>query len=377
MCTRCAPLRLAAFGPRPGADAFPAAGAADPRARWLAAVVLGGQGHYAAAATVLRALLAHPHPLWGSLAASTLASHRRQLGAHAAARHLDALALRLATAGPYRPHADPDAVDPAGARTDALIGLAADALGLGDLPTAHRLLAAAEPPAGSAADKACPPAVSGVSAGSVGRVGRFGTACSPVGDGVLGVPVQLADRPTAWRSAVRLGWVRAELALAAGDAHAAVTPARDALRLADEVGAVRHGAKSRLVLAAALHAAGEPRGADELLHAAVAVAAEYGMVPLRWPAELLLAELHGPPNPGATELYGGAEHGRRHRAAASAALQLVLRRADVTLRTAAESSRWVPSEVLQTGDSAERSSAGEILSEICTGLCQGSTPRDR
>jgi hypothetical protein len=140
------------------------------------------------------------------------------------------------------------------------------------------------------------------------------------------------------------------------------------VRLADEAGAVRHAAKSRLVLAAALHGsrARDHRTADELLRSVVATAAGHRLVPLRWPAELLLAELHE-----------GSEHGRRHRAAASEALQLVLRRADVPLRTAAESSRWVPSGWLQAGESAERSSAGEILGEICTGLCQGSTPRDR
>lgn len=353
-----AQLRSAAFGATPGADVFAAAAAADPRARWLAAVVLGGQGHYAAAATALRdllgnppgnrlgylpgGLLAHPAPPWASLAASTLASHRRQLGAHAAARRLDALALRLTRPQPPRsrndapPHLprDPDGVDAAGARADALIGLAADAIGLGELGAAGRLLAAAD-------------------------------ATTDAGH-------------RAWRLAVRLDWVRAELSLASGSPADAIEPARRALRRAEEAAALRHVAKSQLVLAAALHASGDHPTADALLHDLTAVADEHGLVPLRWPAELLLTQLHGTTHASADRgTPTGTEHAEHHRAAASTALRVVLRRADATLRTAAKSSLWVPSEVLQTGDSAERSSAGEILSKFCIRLCQGSTPRDR
>jgi|GEM_PF-300214 len=332
MCTHCTPLWFAAFGPDPGADAFRAVTAPHPRARWLAAVVLGGQGHYAAAAAVLRDLMTHRQPPWASLAASTLASHRRQLGAHAAARRLDAVALRRAS--PVRVAAGkPESVNTVGARADALIGLTADAIGLANLPAARRVLAAAERAAADAEAAAS-------TAGTAGAAGW-------------------------WRPAVRLGWVRAELALAAGSAVAAVAPARAALRLADQVGAVRHGAKSRLVLAAALHTAGRP-GADELLHDVARTAARHRLASLRWPADLMLAELHC-----------ASDHGHRHRIVGCTALRFVLQRADLALRTAAESSLWVPSEVLQTGDSAERSSAGEILSEICTRLCQGSTPRDR
>ena len=281
--------------------------------------MLGGQGHYAAAATVLHGLLAHPHPPWASLAGSTLASHRRQLGAHASARRLDVVALRRCS--PVRVACTgSDPVKTLGARADALVGLAADAIGLGRLPAARRLVAAAE---------------------------------------------REAVTGTWWRPVVRLAWVRAELALASGEPQAAVEPASTAVRLADRAGAVRHAAKSRLVLAAALHAGNRP-GADDLLHQVVSTAAAHRLASLRWPAEWLLAELHR-----------GDTHGDRHRVGAGTALRFVLRRADLRLRTAAESSLWVPSEVLQTGDSAERSSAGEILSEICTGLCQGSTPRDR
>ncbi len=313
-------VRDAAFGATPGADVFAAASDPDaaPRTRWLAAVALGGQGHYAAAAALLRPLTAHHGALWASLAASTLASHRRQLGAHAAARPLDALALRAATAiGGREP--DQDGVDAAGARCDALVGLAADALGLGRLAETARLLAAATPARG----------------------------VTP-----------------SWRSAVRLSWVRAELALASDRPNAAIGPAGDALQRS--AGAVRHEAKSRLVLAAALATAGQTNRADVLLHELVSVLRRHRQVPLRWATELVLADLHI-----------GTEHGDAHRSVALAALRVALRRAEVALRTAAESSLWVPSGVLQSGDSAERSSAGEIHDEICTRLCQVSTPRDR
>ena len=335
MCTLCGPMRAAAFGASPGADAFAAATAADPCARWLAAVVLGGQGHYAAAATVLRELATRPRPLWSSLAASTLASHRRQLGAHAAARRLDAVALRRCAGHAVRAGSaagaehvvgagadeaiDPDGVDVAGARADALTGLAADALGLGELTAARRLITAA------------------------------GHVATP-----------------SWRTAVRLDWVRAEAALFAGRPHAAVGAARRAVRLADEAGAARHAAKSRLVLAASLHAGGQRDEADELLHGLASACPAHHLVPLRWPVEQLLGELHGP-----------SEHGRRHADTACAALRFLFRRTDATVRTAAQSSRWVPSGGLRAGNSAERSSAGEILGEICTGLCQGWSPRDR
>lgn len=321
------PLRDAAFGRTPGADAFAAVAAAgaDPRARWLAAVVLGGQGHYAAAAGVLRGLLAHQRPLWASLAASTLASHHRQLGRHAAARRLDAQALRLAADLTARRRAgsgaaaaaSADGLDAAGARCDALTGLAADALGLGRLTASARLLAAAE---------------------------RAATG--------------------SWRSAVRLGWIRAELALASGRPEAAVGPARDALQSC--AGAVRHDLKSRLVLAVALATAGDTHRADADLHQLATRAEQHQLLPLRWATELVLADLHK-----------DTEHGEGHRSVALAALRVALCRAEVSLRTAAESSLWVLSGVLQSGDSAERSSAGEIHGEICTGLCQVSTPRDR
>src|SRR5690625_1063406 len=110
-------LAAAAFGAEPGRWPLPAA--ATARQRWLRAVAAGGQGRYAVAAAEL-AELAHETrtgPL-ASLAYSTRASFRRQLGDHTHARGLDGRALALAAN-------DPEAC------ADALVGLAADALGIG------------------------------------------------------------------------------------------------------------------------------------------------------------------------------------------------------------------------------------------------------
>jgi len=169
--------RDAAFGSTP--HRIPRA-AVDPEERWLVAVALGGQGYYAAAAAELERLAADPAvPLRvAAHAAVTRAAHLRQLGGHAVARSWDARGLRLA-AGALRAGAAPtgpriggvsprwdstggvsprcdgvangdgpagcpcDGLDAAAARIDALVGLAADAVGLGDLAGAERLLAAA------------------------------------------------------------------------------------------------------------------------------------------------------------------------------------------------------------------------------------------
>ena len=83
--------RDAAFGATP--DHIPRA-VREPEERWLVAVALGGQGHYAAAATELARLAADPAvpPRLAAHAAVTRAAHLRQLGGHAAARTHDAAA---------------------------------------------------------------------------------------------------------------------------------------------------------------------------------------------------------------------------------------------------------------------------------------------
>src|SRR3954469_24704188 len=125
-------LRRAAFGDvvaSPSLLAWAAVG--SPRSRLLAAIVLGAQGRYAAAAALLRELGHGRNPVLAALALTTFASHRRQLGGHGAALGPDGTALELAagvTGGQ-----DPDGLDARGAWTDALLGLTADNLGLGRL----------------------------------------------------------------------------------------------------------------------------------------------------------------------------------------------------------------------------------------------------
>lgn len=213
-------LEQAAFGDRP--DLRVDAALDQPRERWLAAVVLGAQGRYARAAALLDELTRRVDEL-GSLAAATLGSHRRQLGGHAAARGLDARALATATTDE--------------ARADALLGLAADAIGAGRLDEARR-----------ARDRA---------------------------------PL------TTWRARVRAGWVSAEIELSAGRADHARPHAERAL---EEVGgAVRHRVKSEIVLGAAL-AGSDPAMARKLVTRARDDATDLCLLSLVWPASLLLAQ---------------------------------------------------------------------------------------
>jgi hypothetical protein len=241
-------LRAAAFGATPGAPVRVPAGAGH-RDRWLAAVALGGQGRYAAAAAELARLRADPSTPVAIVAhaAVTAAAHRRQLGGHATALVDDGFALRIATAaGPGTP--DVDGTDVAAARIDALIGLAADNVGLGRPLVAQGLLDSAE---------------------SSSR-----------------------DHPS-WRLPVRIGWVRAELALLRGAPEAATVPAADAVRRARAAGSVRHLVKSLIVHVVATVLAGDmiaESGVSELDRLAQECA-ERGLAPLEWPCRLAAADL--------------------------------------------------------------------------------------
>lgn len=249
-------LRSAAFGSVPdiAEREVVRAAAASPRCAWLAAVVLGARGRYAAATTLLGPLRTSGDRLLASLAGATLAAHRRQLGGHAAALPLDGMALRVATSLPANVLTnlptnavpDEDGIDPAGALADALLGLAADNLALGRLSAARRLIARA----------------TGIPAG--------------------------------WRTTVRAGWVGAEVALASGNAPAAVPCAERAAKVAAHRGAVRHAVKSDLVLGAALAATGDPANrerATRLVTDALKVAKQNLFHSLVWPGLLLAADL--------------------------------------------------------------------------------------
>lgn len=294
-------LRLAAFGNRPGAS-IPVV--TDARDRWLAAVVLGGQGRYATASALLAGLLRDPDPVIASLAASTLGSHRRQVGGHEAAKRLDAAALaRLSGDG----GGDRDGIDFRGARCDALLGLAADNLGTGRLTAAHRLIEAAD---------------------ALGDVG--------------------------WRGQVRLGWVRAEVELAGSRPKAALPHAEAALRRARAERAARHVAKSEMIVSATLAACGGVTERIRAKHLAAGVAdwcAELGLLPLVWPCALLLADLE----PAKAET---------HRRRAGEALHCVLLRADPIARRLAASSPWVPDTLLAPPEIARTGIRANSFTEL-------------
>jgi hypothetical protein len=219
-----------AFGAHPGRWPLPSAKTAEER--WLRAVASGGQGRYATAMAELEALarLQDGGP-FQALALSTRASFLRQLGWHSHARTWDGRAL----AG-----VDTDA------RADALIGLAADALGVGRFPLSARLLARA---------------------------------------------MEVVDAGASPRLPVRLAWVSAELAMATGDGAAAVGHAERAVDLAGALDSVRHAVKSDVVLAAALCCAGEPDRSRRVADTALDAAEEYGLVPLTWALACLLADV--------------------------------------------------------------------------------------
>ena len=277
-----AALRAAAFGSDPSCPPAATASPATPLAALLAAIVLGAQGRYAAAATFLAALRRGPDLLLASLASSTLAAHRRQLGGHAAARALDGEAYALAVGLQTEP--DPDGLDAAGARTDALLGLAADNLALGRLAAARRLAARA------------------------------------------------ADENAGWRAEVRGGWVGAEIELAAGRGTEAIAPARRARETAVAREAKRHVVKSGIVLAVALRAADVPDHrtiTDTLVGNALDDCEKYELFSLLWPALLVGAELQ----PG---------HAEDYRFRLAQVLHAVLRSADPCGRRIAGESPWVP-----------------------------------
>lgn len=235
-------LTATAFGNQPGRWPLPSAG--TPRQLWLRAVAAGGQGRYGSARNDLATLLrSAPADRLASLAHSTQASFLRQLGWHGLARGWDGRALALAGA-------DPEAA------ADALIGLAADTLGVGRLATAATLLSRADP--------------------------------------------IVAESPT-HRLSVRRTWVAAELAMAAGDGATAVRHAEVGVELAaaavDGSVSARHCAKSDMVLAAALCSAGAVDRARIVGDAALGLTGRLGLVPLRWAVACLLVDVGSSTHP--------------------------------------------------------------------------------
>lgn len=235
-------LAAAAFGNEPGRWPLPTA--ITSRQLWLRAVASGGQGRYGSAYGDLAALRRscadrQAERRLVSLAHSTQGSLLRQLGWHTLARGWDGRALALAGTDPE-------------ARADALIGLAADALGVGRFAAATTLLTRAD--AALAAQ----------------------------------LPVHVADR-----LAVRRRWVAAELAMGAGEGAIAVRHAEEAVELAQQmvVASARHRVKSDVVLAAALCSAGVTERARAVAETALEAAGRFGLTPLRWALACLLIDI--------------------------------------------------------------------------------------
>jgi ATP/maltotriose-dependent transcriptional regulator MalT len=132
------------------------------------------------------------------------------------------------------------------AGVDALIGLAADALGVGRFA---------------------------VSATALRRAGQLLTESAPP------------------RLPVRLAWVSAELAMARGQGAAAVAHAERAAQLAAEVGSARHAVKSDVVRAAALCSDGRLDASRCVADAALEDAGRLGIIPLRWALACLLGDV--------------------------------------------------------------------------------------
>lgn len=232
-----ATLTAAAFGNQPGRWPLPTP--RTPHQRWLRAVAAGGQGRYSCARGDLETLLrSTPAGRLASLAHSTQGSFLRQLGWHTLARRSDGRALALADSDPE-------------AGADALIGLAADALGVGRFAAAATLLTRAD---------------------------------------------QLVTAAPAHRLAVRRAWVAAELAMATGAGATAVRYAEVAVDLAGDpvvagAASARHQVKSEVVLAAALCSAGDIDRARVVGDAALAATGRLGLVPLRWALACLLGDI--------------------------------------------------------------------------------------
>jgi hypothetical protein len=206
---------------------------------WLLGVCLASAGRYGAASAVLEPLaISLPQEperlIFSSLAASSMASISRQLGRHAEGRVRDDVALDLAGDAPE-------------ARFDALLGLAADAVGLGeDDEAAFRL--------GEAADL-------------------------------------VTGRGDWWRQRVRVDWVAAEIALLRDQPADAVVKAASAIALAEGSGAPRHVAKGLLFQGVAEVQCGELELAAGTLRRAASLAESLGTLPLVWPARAVLGAL--------------------------------------------------------------------------------------
>jgi hypothetical protein len=229
---------------------------ASTAALWLLGVSLGACGRYGTAMTTLTPVLEAGEAatggsarLFGAMAGASLGSIRRQLGRHTDARALDERGLAL--------------TDGSGEAAFAcLLGLAADAVGLGDSAAAQARAEEAEK--------------------------------------------LLPERPGEWwRQRVRLDWVRAEIALLDDDPESAADAAEAAVERAERSRAPRHVAKSLLFQGVAQIQNGDLDGASALRRSAT-LAESLGALPLVWPSRALLGALLADSEPAESAASLGA-----------------------------------------------------------------------
>ncbi len=215
------------------------------RAAWLLGVCRSATGTYGQALAGLTTAASDPEVAaeLRSLPASAVGAIQRQLGRHAEGRDWDQAAL--------------DAADDPEAECEALLGLASDAVGLGEPEAAREVLA---------------------------RIGHV-----------------LAERPLWWRHHIRTDWVRAEVALLDGDPAQARAAAERALDAAEAASAPRHVAKSLLFAGVAATSHGQQGTAVDLLARAAVLAEGLGARPLVWPSRGLLGALLAGSSPAESE----------------------------------------------------------------------------
>ncbi len=197
-------------------------------ARWLRAYVASARGRFSEAERTLVSLrTGSEDPVILAKAAVTLGSVLRQTERHGEARAIERDAFTRAPSEEFRAHLS--------------IGLAADAVGLGELAEVDAMLR---------------------------RVG--------------------ARPPGGWRAIVRMQWVRCERNLLAGRPAAAAGHARKALDASRRAAARRHAAKSNLFLGVSLLEAGRAADGRRALGLALLGANKIGARPIASVAERLL-----------------------------------------------------------------------------------------
>ncbi|HVE64436.1 MAG TPA: hypothetical protein VNB94_11625 [Mycobacteriales bacterium] len=208
-------------------------------ASWLLGLSLGAAGRYGSALQTLTPLLeageatnaGREARLFAALAGASLGSVRRQLGRHSEAREADQRGAALTEGGE--------------SAFACRLGLAADAVGLGEADAARAEMEAAI--------------------------------------------ALLPERPTEWwRQRVRLDWVRAEVALLDDDPKTAISAAEAAVERAEKARAPRHVAKSLLFQGVAHVTASAPEGGASALRRAATLAEGLGALPLVWSARAVL-----------------------------------------------------------------------------------------